>query len=229
MNIFAVLKGLAVFGALVLAGFVIRVTELDIIFTEAWIDGDIRGSGLTGEMLFVTVCVLGTALGLPRQIVSFLSGYAFGFFLGTVLALLSTTIGCIVAFSYARLFGQNFVRKKFNKKIEKIDTFLRKNPFAMTLLIRFLPVGNNLVTCLTAGVSSVSAFPFVFGSMIGFIPQTAIFSLAGSGVTVDQFYIIAISATLFLFSACLGLYLYRKFNKDNKIGGTTGNQSELKK
>ena len=43
MNIFAVLKGLAVFGALVLAGFVIRVTELDIIFTEAWNNYDIKG------------------------------------------------------------------------------------------------------------------------------------------------------------------------------------------
>ena len=121
MNVFSLLKGLLVLGALVLAGFAIRVTELDIIFTEAWIDGDIRGSGLTGEVLFVAICGLGTAVGLPRQIVSFLSGYAFGFILGTLLALLSTTIGCIVAFSYARLFGQNFVRTRFNKKIFPTD------------------------------------------------------------------------------------------------------------
>ena len=99
----------------------------------------------------------------------------------------------------------------------------------MTLLIRFLPVGNNLVTCLTAGVSSAPALPFIFGSMIGFFPQTAIFALAGAGVTVDKFYVIAISAILFLVSALLGLYLYRRFHHDKKTSLTIGSQSEIKK
>ena len=218
MNLFVLFKGLLILALLAFGGFILRLTQLDTIFNEAWIDTDIRGSGIAGELLFVIICGIATAIGLPRQIVSFLSGYAFGFVLGTCLALLATTIGCVTTFSYARLFGQNFVKARFKNRLHRIDHFLSENPFSMTLLIRFLPAGSNLVTSLSAGVSSVPAFPFFAGSAIGFIPQTAIFSLAGSGVTVDQFYTVLLSAVLFVISALLGFYLYRKFRHGKKLG-----------
>ena len=52
----------------------------------------------------------------------------------------------------------------------------------MTLLIRLLPVGNNFATSLAAGVSRVPARPFLLGSLLGYMPQTMVFALAGSGV-----------------------------------------------
>jgi uncharacterized membrane protein YdjX (TVP38/TMEM64 family) len=216
MSLLPILKGLLLLGLLVVLGIIFRGTELDLIFDKAWIDTDVRGHGLTGEVLFVGLCGVGTAFGLPRQIVSFLSGYAFGFVTGTGLALVATTLGCVTAFTYARLLGQDFVRTRLKNKLGTMDSFLRKNPFSMTLLIRFLPFGNNLMTSLTAGVSSVPAVPFILGSMIGFIPQTAIFALAGAGVTIDRFNTIAISAGLFVVSAILGVYLHQKFRDDKK-------------
>ena len=218
MRITTFLRILAVFVLLVSIGFAVRLTQLDNFFSEAWIDSDIRGKGFTGEVAFVVVCSLATAVGMPRQIVSFLSGYAFGFFVGTCLALLATTIGCITTFSFARFVAQDFVKLRLKNKLLKVDRFLRENPFSMTLLIRFLPAGSNLITSLTAGVSSVSGVPFIVGSAIGFIPQTAIFALAGSGITLDGFFSVALSALLFIISVFLGIYLYRKFRHGKKLG-----------
>ncbi len=219
MKVTDLLKGLFILILLVCGGFIFRLAQVDGFFNETWIDNEIRGAGFQGELVFVVFCSIATAVGLPRQIVSFLSGYAFGFTLGTGLALLSTVIGCIVTFSYARLLGQNFVRKRFESRLTKIDSFLSENPFLMTLIIRFLPAGSNLVTSLTAGVSSVPAVPFVVGSAIGFIPQTAIFALAGSGVTVDKFFTIFLSGALLVISASLGIYLYKKFRRGKKLDG----------
>ena len=214
----ALLKGSVVLVSLVCAGFLIKFLQLDAGFSEAWIDSDIRNSGIQGEFLFVLVGGLFAAVGLPRQGVSFLAGYAFGFVEGTLLGLAATATGCVMAFLYARLLGRNFVKARFASRIKRVDDFLYDNPFTMTLLIRFLPIGSNLVTNLAAGVSSVSAFAFVAGSVVGYVPQTAIFALLGSGVHVDDKVMLGLGVIGFVISGVLGIYLYRKYRHGKSIG-----------
>ena len=109
MNWHRVLRGLVMIGSLVVVGYVLEATHFGAIFNEAWIDNEIRGQGMFGELLFVGIGTLALALALPRQIVSFLGGYAFGFVLGSTLALVASTISCVLTFSYARLIGRRFV------------------------------------------------------------------------------------------------------------------------
>ncbi|MHA1597713.1 MAG: TVP38/TMEM64 family protein [Alphaproteobacteria bacterium] len=210
MNLKILFKGLMVIGSLVALGYVLQTSGLGSSIDKTWIDSDIRGKGLTGELLFVTVGAVFTGLGLPRQLIAFLGGYAFGLTEGTALALMATVIGCVGAFTYARLLGRDFVASRFPNRVRKIDDFLSNNPFSMTLLIRLLPVGSNLVTNLAAGVSGASATAFIGGSTIGYIPQTLIFALIGSGIAVEATQRIAISVVLFVISGILGVRLYRK-------------------
>ncbi len=203
------LRGIIVIASLVALGYGLKVSGLGSAIDEGWIDAEIRGRGINGGMLFVAVGFLFTGLGLPRQIICFLGGYAFGFIEGTALALLATTLGCITAFAYARLLGRDFVVTRFPRRVRKIDNFLHGNPLTMTLLIRLLPVGSNLVTNLAAGVSGVRGVPFVVGSAIGYLPQTIIFALIGSGITLDPELRIGVSVLLFVVSGALGISLYR--------------------
>lgn len=206
-----VFRGLAWIASLVLVGYALQASGLGSSIDKAWIDSDIRGQGFAGEMLFLAVGLAFTAVGLPRQVICFLAGYAFGFAEGTVLALLATVLGCIVAFYYARALGRDFVVARFPGRVRSIDNFLHENPLSMTLLIRLLPLGSNLVTNLAAGVSSVRGPSFFIGSAIGYLPQTLVFALAGSGISVDPEFRIAISVVLFVVSGFLGVSLYRKY------------------
>ena len=174
--------------------------------------------GTVGELLFVAVGGVVTALAVPRHIVSFLGGYAFGLGLGTALALAATELGCVLSFFYARLIGRPLVAKRLGARVQRIDDFLSANPFAMTLLIRLLPVGNNFATSLAAGVSRVPARPFLLGSLVGYLPQTLVFALAGSGVDVGGVWRIAIAAALFLISGVIGAWLYRKYRHGKTLG-----------
>jgi len=228
------LRGLIWIASLVALGYALKVSGLGSSIDKAWIDSDIRGQGFTGELLFVGVSLLFTAVGLPRQVICFLAGYAFGLIVGTALAMLGTVLGCIVAFYYARAMGREFVVGRFPGRVRRIDNFLQTNPLSMTLLIRLLPLGSNVVTNLAAGVSSVGAVPFFIGSTIGYLPQTLVFALVGSGISVDPELRFAISIIMFVLSGFLGVFLFRKYRHgksfdqrlERELGVTTDEVSQ---
>jgi len=205
------LRGLVLIAGFVALGYLIKVSGLDQLVNEGWIDREIRGRGLTGEIIFLAVGAGLTAIGFPRQAVSFLGGYAFGMGAGTALALLASVLGCILAFSCARLLGREAVRRRFGERIRRLDAFLHENPFSMALLMRLLPVGSNFLINLAAGVSGVRGVRFVAGSALGYLPQTVVFALLGSGIHLEPGLRIGASVALFIVSGMLGVYLFRRF------------------
>ncbi|HIJ62400.1 MAG TPA: TVP38/TMEM64 family protein [Rhodospirillaceae bacterium] len=211
-------KGLALMLSLGMLGWGFKVSGLHDLLDTGWIDSQVRGQGLSGDMVFLAVAIAGVAIGLPRQLICFLAGYAFGLGRGSGLALAASILGCAVCFFYARLLGRDLVMHRFSGRIARIDDFLRDNPLTMTILIRCLPVGSNLLTNLLAGVSSVPAGRFLAGSLIGYLPQTVIFVLLGSGIHVAPMLRISLSVVLFLLSAVLGVFLYRRLRHGHSLG-----------
>jgi uncharacterized membrane protein YdjX (TVP38/TMEM64 family) len=210
-------KGLLLMASLVAIGWGLDVSGLFHTLDQQWVDNEIKGQGSFGWLLYVGVGMIAVAVGVPRQIVCFLGGYAFGLGQGVLLALLASILGCVLCFHYARLLGRDLVRHRFADRLHKLDEFLHDHPLSMAMLIRFLPVGNNLVTNLLAGVSSVRAAPFLAGSVIGYLPQTVIFALLGSGIHVQPVWRTAISVLLFLLSAAMGVYLYRRMRHGHSL------------
>ncbi len=207
---------------LIAVGYVIESGLLRGMLSEAWIDQEVRGKGVPGELLFVAVGGIVTALAVPRHVVSFLGGYAFGLGLGTALALLATELGCLLVFFYGRYIGRPLVSARMSEKmrarVRRIEDFLAANPFSMTLLIRLLPVGNNFATCLAAGVSRVPAGPFLLGSLVGYLPQTFVFTLAGSGIEMGGGLRVAFAVLFFVVSGAIGIWLYRKYRHGKSLG-----------
>lgn len=211
MNYRFILRGLIVISSLAILGYLFSATPVVDLLDERWIDREVRGHGLNGDLLFLAIGGLATAVGLPRQLIAFLGGYAYGILVGTLLATVAAGLGCILAFYYARLLGRVMIVGRYSSRIRKLDEFVHDHPFNMTLLIRLLPVGSNLVTNLVAGVSSVRALPFFAGSVLGYLPQSLVFALVGGGVQVDNVWRIALAAGLFIVSGIIGIRLYRHF------------------
>jgi len=223
MNFTHILRGVFVMMTLAATLYLWDAQDLGNALSNAWIDSHIRGQGFAGEALFLGLAALTTGIGLPRQVVSGLAGYAFGLWLGTGLALVGTVLGCIGSFYYARLLARAPLQKKFSGRVRRLDDFLHEHAFSMTLLIRMLPVGSNVATNLAVGVSSVRAAPFFAGSALGYLPQSLIFALLGSGVSVDPAWRISLSVILFVASAVLGVYLYRHFRHGKSLDQSLDN------
>jgi uncharacterized membrane protein YdjX (TVP38/TMEM64 family) len=212
------LPGLVFFATLIAIGYVLESGVLSGLLSEDWIDREVRDKGISGELLYLAVAAVATAVAVPRHIISFLGGYAFGLGLGTALALLATEIGCALVFFYGRIVGRPLLSARLRARVRRIEDFLAANPFSMTLLIRLLPVGNNFATSLAAGVSRVPARPFLLGSLVGYSPQTLVFALAGSGVEMGAAPRVALAVFFFVASGIIGIWLYRRYRHGKSLG-----------
>lgn len=212
-----IVKGLALILSLALLGYLFESSGLGNSINVSWIDARVRGHGINGALLFLLMGGIFTAIGLPRQIIAFLGGYAFSIGLGTLLGALAALLGSMLSFVYARLFGKGLLRARLGERAGRFDRFIHDHPFAMTVLVRLLPVGNNLLTNLAAGISSIRPVYFFAGTLLGYLPQTLVFALVGSGVHIDPALKLALAIGLFLISGALGAYLYRRFRHGQSL------------
>lgn len=176
------------------------------------LDGQLAEAGRRGPVLFVLLAAAACAVGVPRQLAAYAGGLAFGAWSGFALALLAMVLGCVADFAWARLVARDWARRRLARGgwAARLDARLSAHPFTATLTLRLLPVGNNFALNLLAGVSGIAAAPFVLASALGFVPQTAVFALLGSGVRVGQGEQVALAAALFAASAALGWRLLRR-------------------
>jgi uncharacterized membrane protein YdjX (TVP38/TMEM64 family) len=213
-------KGLVMLLGLGLAVYLARAAGLGSMLEDTkWFNDHVLGSGPLSVVIFLAVGTAFTAVGLPRQLIGFLGGFAFGMFSGTLLATVASGLGCGVAAVYARMGGRDLVERKFGHRLERVNRFLKHEPFNTALAIRLFPLGSNLITNLAAGVSSIPLMPFLLGSTIGYIPQNFIFALFGAGMnresTMGVALSVGMSVVLFGVSGWLGIQVYRRYRKES--------------
>ena|GEM_PF-190423 len=184
-------------------------------FNQQWIDKHTRDNGVTGVVQFLTVSVFLLSIGLPRQLVAFMGGYAFGFAEGVIYSTFAATLSCAVVMAVSRYFARPLIIHHFEIRVRKLDRFLLRSPFLKSVIIRLFPVGNNLFTNICAGVSKIPQHSFILGSALGYIPQMAVFALMGKGVLVNSEFKIIISALLFGLSSLISAYLFKVYRRQH--------------
>jgi uncharacterized membrane protein YdjX (TVP38/TMEM64 family) len=214
-------------GLLVIAVLLLIAYLLKDVLDQQWVDAQVRGRGAAGELLFVLVCTLLGSVGLSRQLIAFLGGYAFGVAYGFSLSMLAVVCACITTFYVSRLLLRSFMWRHFSERIRRVDDFIRDNTFMMALLIRLLPLGSNWMVNIGAGASGVRSVPFFTGSTLGYVPQMLIFSLLGSGARVDAFWQLLLAMTLFVVAAVIGGYLYRQYRQGKSPPGLTNSEADV--
>ena len=62
------------------------------------------------------------------------------------------------------------------------------------------------------------ARPFLLGSLVGYLPLTFVFALAGSGVEAGGGVRVAAAVLCFVASGAIGIWLYRKYRHGKSLG-----------
>jgi uncharacterized membrane protein YdjX (TVP38/TMEM64 family) len=214
-------------GGLGLGGWMLR--ELGGDAPEAWVQRFGLQQTLRGEAVFLLLGALACAVGVPRQAVAFLGGYAFGAWAGGALGLLAQLLGCAASYGWAAAVGRGWAERRlagrFGRRLRALRDVLAASPFQTTLALRLLPIGNNLALNLLAGLSGIPALFFLAGSAAGYLPQTVIFALAGSGVAVARTWQVALAAGLFVVSAVLGLWMLRRHRAGRVMAEENGGEA----
>ncbi len=219
-------RGLALITVLAVGGWLFNHFGLKSMLETAWIDSEIRGQGLRGEILFLLLGAASTAVGVPRQVIAFLSGYAFGIVEGTALALLSALLGASLTFGTVRMMGHgSALLKRAPQRLQRVQHFLSTNTLSTVLVLRLFPFSSNLLTNIAAALAQVRFVPFLTATAIGYLPQTLIFALLGGGLDVDPLISTVVSAVLFVCSTVLGLWLWRTYRTQHGLPSTDDDEA----
>lgn len=198
--------------ALLLVGLV----AAGVLLRALGLEGAIAHAGERGPWVFAGLGAVACAVGVPRQVVAYAGGLAFGFWPGVALAMVAELVGCAVDFWWARFAARHWAARFLARsaarggRLARLERFLVANAFSATLTLRLLPVGSNIVLNLLAGVSSVAAVPFLAASAVGYVPQTVVFALLGGGVRVSQGLQMGLAVALLAASVGLGIVLMRR-------------------
>lgn len=170
--------------------------------------------GLAGRLLFLLAGTVVCAVGMPRQVVCFAGGIAYGLLPGLLLSSVATVAGCLFGFLWARLAARDWARRRLEQRaggwLARLDRFVSKHPFSAILTIRLLPIGSSLALNLAAGVLEVRTLPFLAATILGTLPQTLIFTLLGSGTRIGHTVQVVLAVMLFVASGCVGIILMRR-------------------
>lgn len=175
----------------------------------------LESSGIAGIAVFLLAGMLATSVGLPRQLLAFTGGLAYGLGIGLIVSLLAALGGCCLTATVSRRFFSSTVRTRFPGAIATLDRLVQKDFFLKILVLRLQPLGTNLLSNVCIGFTSASLPKFVAASAIGYVPQMLVFCLAGVGIRVGSQAQLLLSLFLLAISIALGVFLYRRHVTSN--------------
>lgn len=179
-----------------------EVTEEDLLrglFQQHW--------GIAWPV-FALGAIVYTAVGGPRQVLSFSCGYLLGGWWGGLLATLLTGLGALLTMAVVRHAGMDWVRQRHGGRIDLIRQVLAQDTWLWICVIRLMPVGSNLVTNVAAALAGLSPRAVFLGSLPGYLPQSLLFAYAGRGVALQDHSKLWISLALLVGSSVVAWYLY---------------------
>ncbi|MDC1093087.1 VTT domain-containing protein [Pelagibacteraceae bacterium] len=131
--------------------------------------------------IFAIVWVALLGFGSPILI---LSGILFGKWIGTIVSIISISIGALTLYSIANFFFSDIVKKILEQKFKKYIQLFQKNEFYYFFLYRF--VGGLGVPFFLQNVFPIlfnmKKNNYFFSSLFGFVPGFFIFNTIGAGL-----------------------------------------------
>ena len=166
----------------------IEITKLNDFSYYKDLQGDLSNHMsekiITNIIYFFIFAVIWVALlgfGSPLLIIS---GILFGKWVGTLISVISISVGALILYVIWNFFFRDLVKKILEKKFEKYIFLFKKNEFYYFFIYRFIgglgvPFGLQNLIPILFGMKKLSYF---FSSFFGFIPGFFIFNTIGSGL-----------------------------------------------
>lgn len=149
-------------------------------------------------LIYVATYIAVVALSLPGGLVMTLSGgLLFGWKLNVVASVVGATIGASIVFQIAKTsFGETLAARA-GPWLGRLRREFREHAFSYILFLRLVPVFPFVVINVAPALLGVPLRTFAIATLLGIIPGTLAFSVAGSGLGS------AIEAQNRLYMACM--------------------------
>ena len=117
--------------------------------------------------------------GLP---IALLAGFIFGKWLGTVVIILSLSIGGTFLYMFGNYFLKDLIKEKVLFKFQSLEKKFKDSEFTYLLIYRFLGGIPWQLSCLLPTFFNVKVSNFFLATLLGIIPQVFLVVSIGSGL-----------------------------------------------
>jgi uncharacterized membrane protein YdjX (TVP38/TMEM64 family) len=131
--------------------------------------------GIGGPVLILALCILHSIVFYPAEIVDAAAGFAYGFL--PALALVMS--GWILNGLICRAIGQSIARPLLDRwfgaeRFERVERSIERGGATLLLAMRLIPILPFSIVSYAAGAARVPLWRFVWTTVVGYLPITAI-------------------------------------------------------
>lgn len=159
-------------------------------------------------------------LGIPQFGLIGAAVVAFGPFHGAFYAWLATLASGSLTFWLGRFSGQAAVARFSGERAARFTSFVSRNAFAASAIVRNVPTGPFLIVNMAFGAVRANYPGFLGGMAIGIIPKILLVTLAGQGLVkaINGSLLVAAGFVLAAFLVFLAIWAYvRQRRQTGKI------------
>jgi uncharacterized membrane protein YdjX (TVP38/TMEM64 family) len=144
--------------------------------------GGVRSGGdrWWGVLVFIALTASPLVVLLPGTVSTIAAGLLYGPVLGSVVALIASSLGATAAFLVARYFRRGSIESILGQRTRSIDDRLAGASWRGVLLLRLVPLVPFNALNYAAELSGVTAPAYIVGTVVGIVPGTMAFAAAGS-------------------------------------------------
>ena len=121
------------------------------------------------------------------SLLSMISGFLFGTWVGGSIAIIGGTLGALGIFIIAKFFFLDFIKKKLLNKYSYIEDYFKRNDLELMLLIRIIPAVPFFAQNLILAGLGANNKKFFYTTLVGLSPWSFIFGSLGQGL--DEIFI----------------------------------------
>jgi uncharacterized membrane protein YdjX (TVP38/TMEM64 family) len=130
--------------------------------------------------IFSIIWILLLGFGSPLAL---FAGFVFGKWLGTLITVVSLTIGATLLYCLANFFFKDFIKKKFSAKIEKFVNLFNKNDILYFTLFRFTGGGMPFaIQNILPVIFDMKIKKYFFSTLLGIVPSMFVITSLGAGL-----------------------------------------------
>ena len=134
----------------------------------------------TTVFLFIIIYCVQTTISLPgATILTLVSGFLFGSWLGTLYANLGASSGAFFAFLAARYLFRDMIEEKFGARLSHIQQGFSDHAFHYLLTLRLIPLFPFFLVNLASGLTRIRASTYFVATVVGILPGSFVYANAG--------------------------------------------------
>lgn len=134
--------------------------------------------------VFAGIYIPSVALNLPwALLLGLAAGAFFGTLTGTVVVSFASSIGALLACVISRYLLADWVKKKFNDKLARVNQGIAREGAFYLFALRLIPLFPFFAVNMVMGITAIRLTTFYWVSQLGMLPATAVFVNAGSQIS----------------------------------------------